>query len=99
MFRNLKRNAGDYIGRAILECLEDGLTRGEVIEIRDYYPRADIWEKREILKIVHKKISSGENRPFLKDIKSHSFDIFERCLAVTKSDKKEYKRISAIVKQ
>ena len=67
MLRNLKRNAGDYIGRAILECLEDDLTRGEVIEIRDYYPRADIWEKREILKIVHKKISSGENRPFLKD--------------------------------
>lgn len=99
MFRNLKRNAGDYIGRAILECLEDDLTRGEVIEIRDYYPRADIWEKREILKIVHKKISSGENRPFLKDIKSHSFDIFERCLAVTKKDKKKYKKISAIVKQ
>lgn len=58
-FRNLKRNAGDYIGRAILESLENDLNRGEVIEVRDYYVRADIWEKREILKIVQKKIKCG----------------------------------------
>lgn len=96
-FRNLKRNAGDYIGRAILESLEDDLNRGEVIEIRDYYTRADIWEKREILKIVQKKLSVGEIRPFLKDIKSHSQDILEKNLTYTKRDKIQYKRIKNII--
>lgn len=96
-FRNLKRNAGDYIGRAILESLENDLNRGEVIEVRDYYVRADIWEKREILKIVQKKLSVGENRPFLKDIKLHSQDIIEKNLTYIKSDKDQYKRIKNII--
>ena len=96
-FRNLKRNAGDYIGRAILECLEDNLNRGEVIEIRDYYTRADIWEKREILKIVQEKLSIGENRPFLKDIKLHSQDILEKNLTYTR-DNKQFRKISNVIK-
>lgn len=97
-FRNLKRNAGDYIGRAILECLEDDLSRGEVIEIRDYYKRADIWEKREILKIVQKKLSVGENRPFLKDIKLHSQDILEKNLTYIE-DKSKFRNISSVIKK
>ncbi len=96
-FRNLKRNAGDYIGRAILESLENDLNRGEVIEIRDYYTRADIWEKREILKIVQKKLSVGENRPFLKDIKLHSQDILEKNLTYTE-DKSQFRKISNVIK-
>lgn len=96
-FRNLKRNAGDYIGRAILENLENDLNRGEVLEIRDYYTRADIWEKREILKIVQKKLSIGENRPFLKDIKLHTQDVLEKNLTYTKMDKNQYKRIKDII--
>lgn len=97
-FRNLKRNAGDYIGRAILESLEDTLNRGEVIEIRDYYTRADIWEKREILKIVQEKLSVGENRPFLKDIKLHSQDILEKNLTYTK-DNKYFRKIASVIKK
>lgn len=97
-FRNLKRNAGDYIGRAILESLENDLNRGEVIEIRDYYTRADIWEKREILKIVQKKLNVGENRPFFKDIKLHSQDILEKYLTYTE-DKSQFKSISSVIKK
>lgn len=97
-FTNLRRNAGDYIGRAILECLEDDLTRGEVIEIRDYYKRADIWEKREILKIMQKKLSEDENRPFLKDVRLHTNDLFEKCLACTKKDKNDFRKISNVIK-
>jgi hypothetical protein len=41
-FRNLKRNAGNYVGRAVLEALENNISRGELLEIRDYYVRADI---------------------------------------------------------
>ena len=97
-FRNLKRNAGDYIGRAILESLENDLNRGEVIEIRDYYTRADIWEKREILRIVQKKLSAEENRPFLKDIKLHSHDILEKNLTYTQ-DKSQFRKISSVIKK
>ena len=97
-FRNLKRNAGDYIGRAILESLENDLNRGEVIEIRDYYTRADIWEKREILKIVQKKLNVGENRPVFKDIKLHSQDILEKYLTYTE-DKSQFRSISSVIKK
>lgn len=97
-FRNLKRNAGDYIGRAILESLEDDLNRGEVVEIRDYYTRADIWEKREILKIMQKKLNVGENRPFFKDIKLHSQDILEKYLTYTE-DKSQFRSISSVIKK
>ena len=97
-FRTLKRNAGDYRGRAILESLENDLNRGEVIEIRDYYTRADIWEKREILKIVQKKLNVGENRPFFKDIKLHSQDILEKYLTYTE-DKSQFRSISSVIKK
>ncbi len=96
-FRNLKINTGDYIGRAILESLEDDLNRGEVIEIRDYYKRADIWEKREILKILQKKLSVGENRPFFKDIKLQSQNILEKNLTYTAKDS-GFRKISSVIK-
>lgn len=75
-FRTLKRNSGHYIGRALLEELEKLVFRGEVLEIIDYYIRADIWEKRQIAKIVAKNINDGEKRPFFKNILSQSNDIF-----------------------
>lgn len=75
-FRNSKRVAGDYIGRALLESFDKKLSRGEVLEIRNYYTRADIWEKRQILKLVKNKLSSGEKRAYFKDIKIHNDDFF-----------------------
>ena len=57
LFRNLKRNSGDYVGRALLEEMYPGLDRPTVLEIRDYYSRADIWERRAILRIVKKYLS------------------------------------------
>ena len=79
-FRSLKRNSGHYIGRAVLEELENLVTRGEVLEIRDYYLRADLWEKRQIAKIISVHISDGEKNPFFKNILSQSDDIFLRSL-------------------
>ena len=75
-FRNLRRNEGHYIGRVVLEELEDIVTRGEVLEIRDYYVRADQWEKRQIAKLVSKHFSDGEQRPFFKNVLSNDSDIF-----------------------
>lgn len=75
-FRALRRNEGSYIGRAVLEQLEQLVGRGEVLEIRDYYFRADMWEKRQIAKIVNLHITEGEKRPFFKNILSVEDDIF-----------------------
>ena len=75
-FRSLKRNSGHYIGRAVLEELEKLVLRGEVLEIRDYFIRADLWEKRQIAKIISTQISDGEKIPFFKNILSQLDDIF-----------------------
>jgi hypothetical protein len=68
-FRNLRRNAGAYIGRALLDSLEAQVTRGEVLEIRRYFPRADQWEKRQIVRIVDRHLHEEEKRPWLKNIR------------------------------
>ncbi len=76
-FRALSRNAGSYIGRATLDALEDHVSRGEVLEIRQYFSRADSWEKRQIVRIVDKHLHEGEKRPWLKNVKiQEARDIF-----------------------
>jgi len=68
-FRGLRRNAGAYIGRALLDSLEGVVSRGQVLEIRRYFVRADPWEKRQIVRIVDKHLHEDEKRPWLKNIK------------------------------
>ncbi|WP_321873669.1 RNA-directed DNA polymerase, partial [Burkholderia ubonensis] len=75
-FRRLRRNDGSYIGRALLEQLEPIVERGEVIEIRDYFVRADQSERRQISKMVDIHLTKGEKRPFFKNSLSQSQDIF-----------------------
>ncbi|MFO7812609.1 MAG: hypothetical protein R6V21_06545, partial [Pelovirga sp.] len=90
-FRELKRNAGAYIGRSVLNSLEDLVSRSDVLEIRRYFSRADSWEKRQIIKMIDKHLSEDEKRPFLKNIKSQeSSDIFlVEYLNPTKQKKKK----------
>jgi hypothetical protein len=71
LFRNLKRNAGSYIGRSILDSLLGDANRSQVIEIRQFFNRADAWEKRAIIRLVHKHLPEEEKRPWLKNIKGH----------------------------
>ncbi len=85
-FRNLKRVGGNYIGRALLEALNDRLTRAEVLEVREYYIRADIWEKRQILRLVQNSLPDGEKRAFFKDIEIHNVDILTQCALSLKKD-------------
>lgn len=48
MYRRLNRNSGNYIPRALLECLEGKLERSDIIELKnDYYQNANNWEKRD----------------------------------------------------
>ncbi|MEG0880843.1 MAG: hypothetical protein RSH52_06195, partial [Janthinobacterium sp.] len=46
------------------------------LEIRDYYSRADLWEKRQIAKMVDIHIAKEEKKPFFKNILSLENDIF-----------------------
>ncbi len=76
-FRELRRNAGAYIGRSTLEALEKIISRGQVLEIRQYYGRADFWEKRQIVKIVDRKLHLEEKNAWFKNIKMNdSSDLF-----------------------
>ncbi len=76
LFRGLKRNSGDYIGRALLEALTGKLSRGELLEIREYFYRADNWERRQIVKLIDEDFSEGEKRPFYKDIIIYTDDLW-----------------------
>ena len=75
-FKNLKRNSGIYIGRTILEQIGTNLSRGELLELKDYYLRADCWEKRQIVNMILNGLSYPENRPFIKDLKINCNDYF-----------------------
>jgi hypothetical protein len=88
LFRSLRRNSGAYIGRAVLDALSEHTTRTDVLEIRQYYPRADLWEKRSIIRIVDSTLSEEEKRPWLKNVKVHSFEDY---FAIESFDKKKAK--------
>ena len=75
-FRRLRRNSGDYIGRALLEAMDKKLGRGELLEIREYYNRADLWEKRQILMMIDYGIPNAEKQAFFRDIQIHEQDLF-----------------------
>ena len=68
-FRELRRNSGAYIGRATLEALETLLTREDTIELRNAFDRSDLWEKRQIIRLVDKFLSEEEKRPWLKNVR------------------------------
>lgn len=69
-YRELRRNAGAYIGRALLDSLEEHVSRGEVLEIRRHFSRGDAWEKRQIVRIVDRHLQEEEKRPWLKNVRA-----------------------------
>lgn len=89
-FKNQKRNSGVYIARAILEQIGYNLSRGEILELKDYFLRADCWEKRQIVNMVLNGLNPPENRPFIKDLKINCNDYF--ILDMIKNYEKNNKR-------
>ncbi|KMN41598.1 RNA-directed DNA polymerase [Lysinibacillus sp. LK3] len=69
-FFNLKRNSGDYIGRAVLDALSNckDLSRGDALQIKTYFQRADIFEKRRILYILNKHLELEERNAYFKNV-------------------------------
>jgi len=72
LFRSLKRNAGSYIGRCIIDAVQNLASRNDVLEFRQYFNRADHWERRAIIRLVDNILPEEEKRPWLKNIKIHS---------------------------
>jgi hypothetical protein len=93
-FRELRRNSGAYVGRAVLEGLENQLTREDAIEIRNSFDRCDLWEKREIVRIVDKHLNEEEKRPWLKNLKLvENNDLFLlETAGVTKNEQKNRRK-------
>lgn len=85
-FRNLKRNSGVYIGRALLESFDENLSRTDVLEIRESFIRSDRWEKRQILRLVRNVLPEDERRAFFTDVKIHNDDLFVNAILSTKAD-------------
>ena len=75
-FKNQKRNFGIYIARTILEQIGNNLSRGELLELKDYFLRSDCWEKRQIVNMILEGLNYPENRPFIKDLKINCSDYF-----------------------
>lgn len=85
-FRNLKRNSGVYIGRALLESFDENLSRTDVLEIRESFIRSDRWEKRQILRLVRNVLPEDERRAFFIDVKIHNDDLFVNAILSNKAD-------------
>lgn len=57
--------------------MENLVSRGQVLEIRQHFIRADQWEKRQIIRIIDKHLDEEEKRPWLKNIKvQETHDLF-----------------------
>lgn len=72
LFRNLKRNAGSYIGRCIIDAIQKIATRNDALEVRQYFNRADAWERRAIIRLVNCVLPEEETRPWRKNVKIHA---------------------------
>lgn len=74
-FYKLNRNSGDYVGRAILEALSRKLSRSELLSLRSYFTRADIWEKRQILNLLNEGLPKEEKNAYFKNVSITNQDV------------------------
>ena len=53
-------------------CIRDRYelaAREDVLEIRKGFSRADLWEKRQIIRIINKVLEEEEKRPWIKNVR------------------------------
>ena len=91
-FRKLRRDSGAYVGRILLDSLYELVEREDVLEIRKGFSRSDLWEKRQIVRIVNEHLEDDEKRPWIKNIRQiESKEIF--LLEVAEPTKPKKKKI------
>ncbi|WP_432718612.1 RNA-directed DNA polymerase [Pectinatus frisingensis] len=94
-FRRLRRDSGAYVGRVLLDSLYELAGREDVLEIRKGFPRSDLWEKRQIVRIVNKNLEDEEKRPWIKNIRQiESKELFLLETAEPTKPKKKRQRSS-----
>lgn len=67
-YRSQKKSDGAYSGRVILDSLYGLADRNIVMEIRKDFNRSNLWEKRQIIRIVKEVLDEEESRPWLKNL-------------------------------
>lgn len=85
-YYQLKRSEGVYLGRAILECIENYVIRDDLLEIKKDFVRADSAEKRQILKLLKLKLNESEFNAFYKNISLNDNDPWYDFIAKMKMD-------------
>jgi len=80
-YHRLKRSEGVYLGRAILECLNDIVDRDDLLEIKNDFIRADPAEKRQILKLLKQTFNDSEFNAFYKNISLNDDDVWYNYIA------------------
>ena len=60
VIRSLRLNAGTYFGRVVFEVAHNLNDRRDALEVRNYFDRADDWERRRIIRLMRKVLPGGE---------------------------------------
>jgi hypothetical protein len=66
LLRNMPRHAGAALGRGVLDALYNVATRGDALEIKEFFERSDSAERRAILRILDKVLPEEEKRAWRK---------------------------------
>lgn len=84
-FSNLRRGEGVYLGRAILESIQNIVSREDVLVIKSHFTRADKAEKRMILKIMRAHLYVNEFNAFYKNISLDGDDVWHSLIYSAKT--------------
>ena len=68
VIRMLRRNAGAYLGRVAFDALQNLDDRRDALEVRDYFDRADEWERRRIILLMSVVLPKHEYRAWRRAI-------------------------------
>ena len=73
IIRNMRRNAGTYLGRIAFDAVENLSDRGDALDVRDYFDRSNEWERRRIIKLMAKVLPRDEYRAWRRAIRPYIF--------------------------
>lgn len=82
-YSNLRRNEGVYLGRAILESIQEYVDREDVLRIKNDFIRADNSERRQIIKILKNNFNPNEFGAFYKNISLNKNDFLHEFISIS----------------
>ena len=69
--RDLRWNAGTYLGRATFDAAQNLSDRGDALEVREYFDRSNDWERRRIIRLMSNVLPEGEYRAWRRAIRPY----------------------------